>query len=353
MKRKSFAILFVLTLILCSCGKTENVATEAESEATQALEEIVVSTQHETQVEESEAKEEIIQAISTSFSSIEELEQAVGCKILLPLDEATEEQYYSVDSNGEVIAVVDFSCYDQLWILYIANTGVDLSNFDLDLNLEAFAQDAPPEEIDGEYPLTYFDSIENPTMSQWVFQDNQYVLYSWTGATQDDFFYVNDTIRNSIYDAYAENVSTEGSSGNNNTDWKTISLSNTLYNSLLFEDCPEVASYLYDGDLAVEDYDTGNIYFLQGTSKMLDSVGLYASPESDFGGSMSFKCKSMTEIPMPDYYSYANGKAYVCESTEFLTLKCERFTYDGATGLLLPVEYELIKDGKVVGKIDE
>ena len=89
-----------------------------------------------------------------------------------------------------------------------------------------------------------------------------------------------------------------------------------------------------------------DIYFLRDTAWIMDSTGLYISEGSDFNGEIKFTCESMTEIPMPSNY-VGFGKAYLCEGVKFITLTSERVDTN-----LIPITYQLIENGEVVGYLE-
>ena len=137
------------------------------------------------------------------------------------------------------------------------------------------------------------------------------------------------------------------------TEALTIAFDMVSYNFLwIGEADDELASIANYGDMCLfyTDWETSgetDIYFLRDTAWIMDSTGLYISEGSDFNGEIKFTCESMTEIPMPSNYVGFDGKAYLCEGVEFITLTSERV---GAN--LIPITYQLIENGEVVGYLE-
>ena len=356
MKRKLLAMLLVLAFAISGCGNAENAAPSTESESipeetssetVPVSDETTGSTQAETQESES-VTEETPQIVTTELSSAEELEETVGCSVLLSLSDVTNEQFLCAENDGKYLAEVNFSCFDQDWTLYALSTEYSFQDFDLPDHIIAFADPATPEELDGQYPLTYFDSLDNPSLSTWTFQGTAYVLALQTesASAADDFFHVNDTIRNGIF-------LFSSPSGPGNANWQTLSFPDAEYNFLSIGDRTGWPVDLYEGDMFIVDYDNDSVYYLSGTSWITDATGLYEC-DSDFSGTIVFKCENRVEILDPPFIvTDKDLRSYLCENVVFQTVTSNRFSYNAATGFISTYELELIKDGQPYDYMDE
>lgn len=147
---------------------------------------------------------------------------------------------------------------------------------------------------------------------------------------------------------------TESEMGAEDADVLTIAFDMVSYNFLWIGEADnELASIANYGDMTFEytDWETSgetDIYFLRDTAWIMDNTGLYISVDSDFNGEIKFTCESMTEIPIPSNYIYAGyEKAYLCEGVKFITLTSERVNAN-----LIPITYQLIENGEVVGYLE-